>query len=88
MQLRLKKRLPKSEADQALSILDSLNITYLHSQQSGISLGIGSSLQEPNGLRQFYLALAQEQTCLFWTADKGLYNAVKKQPEWVYIYLR
>jgi len=30
-----------------------------------------------------YLALAQLNTCEFWTADERLYNAVRNQLEWV-----
>ena len=75
-----RKEITQSEADQALSILDSQNITHLHSpaiRQSAWELA--RRLNRPNGLGQFYLALAQEQTCPFRTADKHRYNAVKMQ---------
>jgi predicted nucleic acid-binding protein len=81
-----RKEITQSEADQALSILDGLSITYLHSpaiRQSAWELA--RRFNRPTVYDTFYLALAQEQTCPFWTADKRLYNAVKKELDWVHV---
>ena len=33
----------------------------------------------------FYLALAQEEGCPFWTGDKRLYYTVKRQLKWIHV---
>jgi predicted nucleic acid-binding protein len=38
----------------------------------------------PTAYDGFYLALAQDQACEFWTADERLYNSVHQRMPWVH----
>ena len=81
-----RKEITRSEGDQALSILAGLSITYLHPpaiQQSAWELA--RRFNRPTVYDSFYLALAQQEGCPLWTADKRLHNAVKNHLEWVHV---
>lgn len=80
-----RKQITQSEADEALRILESLDISYHQPaaiRPSGWELA--RRLNRPTAYDAFYLALAQEESSAFWTGDKRLYNAVKDQLEWVH----
>lgn len=79
-----RQELTQKEADDALGILASLAISYLHPltiQQSAWELA--RRFNRPTAYDCFYLALAQHQGCTLWTGDKRLYNAVKDELGWV-----
>lgn len=81
-----RKEITQSEADQALQILASLDITYHQSEairQSAWELA--RRFNRPTVYDAFYLALAQEEGCPFWTGDKRLYNTVKSHLKWVHV---
>lgn len=81
-----RKELTHKEADEALSILAGLGITYLHPPailQSAWELA--RRFNRPTAYDCFYLALAQHQGCPLWTSDKRLYNAVKDSLGWVHL---
>jgi predicted nucleic acid-binding protein len=81
-----RKEITHSEADDALSIIAGLSITYLHPlviRQSAWELA--RRFNRPTVYDSFYLALAQEEDCHFWTGDKRLYNAVKNHLQWVHV---
>jgi len=76
----------QSEAEEALGILGGLRITYLHPPQlRQIAWELARRFNRPTAYDSFYLALAQLEGCPFWTGDKRLYNALKKDLEWVYM---
>jgi predicted nucleic acid-binding protein len=80
-----RKEITQSEADEALHILTSLDITY---HQPGAirqsTWGLARRLNRPTAYDAFYLALAQDENSALWTGDKRLYNAVKDQLKWVH----
>jgi predicted nucleic acid-binding protein len=81
-----RKEITQSEADEALHILAALDITYY--QPAGIRQAaweLARRFNRPNVYDAFYLALAQEEGCPFWTGDKRLYNTVKGQLKWVHV---
>ena len=81
-----RKALTPSEADEAARIIADLSITYLHPPaitQSAWELA--RRFNRPTVYDSFYLALAQLQGCPFWTGDKRIHNAVKKDFGWVHL---
>jgi len=81
-----RKEITQSEADEALRILASLDITYHQPgaiRQSAWELG--RRFNRPTAYDAFYLALAQDEGFSLWTGDKRLYNAVKDQLRWVHV---
>jgi predicted nucleic acid-binding protein len=81
-----RKELTQEEADEALRLLSDLTITYLHPaglQQSAWE--IARRFNRPTVYDGFYVALARQQGCPFWTADRRLYNAVKHELDWVHL---
>lgn len=81
-----RKEITQSEADEALRILAALDITYY--QPAGIRQAaweLARRFNRPTAYDAFYLALAQEEGCPFWTGDKRLYNTVKSQLKWVHV---
>jgi predicted nucleic acid-binding protein len=80
-----RKELTQSEADEALEILAALEITYHHPaairQQAW---DLARTFNRPTAYDAFYLALAQQEGCPFWTGDRRLYNAVKNRLTWVH----
>ncbi len=81
-----RKEITQSEADEALQILATLEITYY--QPAGMQQAaweLARRLNRPTVYDAFYLALAQEERCPFWTGDKRLYNSVKSQLNWVHV---
>jgi predicted nucleic acid-binding protein len=80
-----RKEITQSEADEALRILASLDITY--HQPAAIrqsSWELARRFNRPTAYDAFYLALAQDEDSPLWTADRRLYNAVKDQLKWVH----
>lgn len=81
-----RKEITPSEADEALSILAGLGITYLHPPaMRQVAWELARRFNRPTAYDSFYLALAQLEGCAFWTGDRRLYNAVKNQLEWVHM---
>lgn len=81
-----RKEITQSEADEALRILAALDITYY--QPAGIRQAaweLARRFNRPTVYDAFYLALAHEEGCPFWTGDKRLYNTVKSQLKWVHV---
>lgn len=81
-----RKEITQNEADEALEILAGLEITYHQPspiQQSAWVLARG--VNRPTAYDAFYLALAQQEDCPFWTGDRRLYNAVKDRLKWVHV---
>ena len=81
-----RKEITQNEADEALEILGGLEITYHQPsaiQQPAWVLALG--INRPTAYDAFYLALAQQEDCPFWTGDKRLYNAVKGRLKWVHV---
>jgi predicted nucleic acid-binding protein len=81
-----RKEITQTEADEALSILAGLGITYLYPpaiRQHAWELA--RRFNRPTSYDSFYLALAKLEGCPFWTGDRRLFNAVKNQLEWVHV---
>jgi predicted nucleic acid-binding protein len=81
-----RKEITQREADEALHILAALDVIYY--QPAGIremAWELARRFNRPTGYDAFYLALAQEEGCPFWTGDKRLYNTVKSQLKWVHV---
>lgn len=81
-----RKKITQGEADEALHILAAVDITYY--QPAGLRqavLELARRFNRPTGYDAFYLALAQEEGCPYWTGDKRLYNTVKSQLKWVHV---
>ena len=81
-----RKEITQSEADEGLHILAALDIAYY--QPAGIRQAaweLARRFNRPTVYDAFYLALAQEEGCPFWTGDKRLYNTVKSQLKWVHV---
>jgi predicted nucleic acid-binding protein len=81
-----RKEITQSEADEALRILAALDITYY--QPAGIRQAaweLARRFNRPTVYDAFYLAVAEEEGCPFWTGDKRLYNTVKSQLKWVHL---
>jgi predicted nucleic acid-binding protein len=80
-----RKEITQNEADEALRILASLEITFHQPakiRQSAWELA--RRFNRPTAYDAFYLALAQDESSALWTGDKRLYNAVKNQLKWVH----
>jgi predicted nucleic acid-binding protein len=80
-----RNEITQSDADEARRILESLDISYhqpARIRESGWDLA--RRLNRPTAYDTFYLALAQEESSVFWTGDRRLYNAVKDQLNWVH----
>ena len=81
-----RKEITQSEADEALRILASLDITY---HQPGAirqsTWELAGRFNRPTAYDAFYLALARDENSPLWTGDKRLYNAVKDQLRWVHV---
>ena len=81
-----RKEISQSEADAGLSILSALDITYHHAEAiRQAAWDLARRFNRPTVYDAFYLALAEEEGCLFWTGDKRLYNTVKSELKWVHI---
>lgn len=81
-----RKEITQREADEALEILAGLEITYHQPaaiRQSAWDMARG--INRPTAYDTFYLALAQQEGCPFWTGDRRLYNAVKSRLKWVHV---
>ena len=81
-----RKEITQSEADEALEILAGLEIIYHHPaaiRQSAWDMA--RIINRPTAYDAFYLALAQQEGCPFWTGDRRLYNAVKNRLKWVHV---
>ncbi len=46
---------------------------------------LAARFQQPQAYDSFYLALADLMRVPFWTADRRLYNAVRRELHWVYL---
>lgn len=81
-----RKEITQSEADEALEILGGLEITY-HQPAAirQLAWDLARGVNRPTAYDAFYLALAQQEGCPFWTGDRRLYNAVKNRLKWVHV---
>jgi predicted nucleic acid-binding protein len=80
-----RKEITQSEADEALRILASLEITYHQPEAIRQSTWeLARRFNRPTAYDAFYLGLAQDENSHLWTGDKRLYNAVKDQLKWVH----
>ena len=80
-----RREITQAEAEEALGILAGLHITYLHPpavRQTAWELS--HRFNRPTAYDSFYLAAAQLEGCHFWTGDRRLYNAVRRELEWVH----
>lgn len=76
----------QSEADEALRIIESLEIAYRQPEtirQSTWELARRFNLR--TAYDAFYLAVAQDEGSSLWTGDKRLYNTIKDQLKWVHV---
>ncbi len=81
-----RKEITQNEADEALEILVGLEITYHHpSTLQQLAWSLARVTSRPTAYDAFYLALAQQESCPFWTGDRRLYNAVKDRLKWVHV---
>lgn len=64
----------------ALSNVDYAAIPDLHVQ----AYDLATKLNLSKGYDAYYLVVAQERQCEFWTADRRLVNAVSTQYPWVH----
>ncbi len=80
-----RREITPSEADEGFRVLTTLDIRFY--EPAGIRQAaweLARRFNRPTVYDAFYLALAQEQGCEFWTGDKRLYNSVKSQLKWVH----
>jgi predicted nucleic acid-binding protein len=79
------KKLTEKEAEAALKLVTNLGIIYLSPQALWqLAWDLASRFNRPTLYDCYYLALAQHQSCPFWTGDKRLYNAVRMDLDWVH----
>ncbi len=81
-----RKEITQKEADEGAKILAALEITFYQPEAIRESAWeLARRFNRPTVYDAFYLALAQEEGCPFWTGDKRLYNTVKSQLKWVHV---
>lgn len=73
------EQLTESEGRQALEQVDALKMKLFvpDIEQNQIAFDWTLRLKRASAYDSFYLALAHELECDFWTADKRLFNALK-----------
>ena len=77
----------KPEAQQALSQLNMLNVQLFvpDAEQNKTAFEWTLRLERASAYDCYYLALAQELECNFWTADLRLFNALRNAKlEWLH----
>ena len=81
-----RREITQSEAEEALSILAGLPISYLHPPAiRPAAWELSRRFNRPTAYDSFYLALAQLESCDLWTGDRRLYNVVKSALQWVHL---
>ena len=79
-------QLRSEQAEQALEDALSLYITiYGDLAMHRRALNLASSLQLPATYDAHYLALSEQLSAQFWTADKRLFRAVQATLDWVHL---
>lgn len=74
------------EASQAMEAALSLDITiYGDKAMHRRALNLASSLQLPATYDAHYLALSEQLSAQFWTADRRLFRAVQATLDWVHL---
>jgi predicted nucleic acid-binding protein len=75
------EQLTDKEGRQALDQVDALGIRLFvpDLEQNRIAFDWTLRLKRASAYDSFYLALAQALECDFWTADHGLFNALKNE---------
>lgn len=76
--------LTPDEGNAALALIESAPVTLL--DPPGLSRRaweLAQRFNRPTAYDSYYLALAEMQSCEFWTGDERLFNAVRSQLPWV-----